>query len=241
MKSRVVAVALLALLIPLAASAHQLWIEHSPKGAKLYFGEFGQNLREVSPGSLDKLPAPVARSADGEPIALTKAADHFVLARVAKKGESLVAEEVNYASWENKEGGKATRGVWFAAARWVPDFAAQPAKLTLDIVPTGKLGELQVVYKAKPLAEAEVVLVAQSGWEKRAATDKDGKVAFPLPWKGSYLVEVHHTDKTPGKRKLAAAGEEKYDEATYVTTLAFAQQKGLAGAPVPAPAAPSKE
>lgn len=238
-KSSLVAV-VLSLLLPLAASAHQIWIEQSPKGAKLYFGEFGMNLREVSPGTLDKLPAPAARGAEGEVIPLTRAADHFRLARPAKKGESLVAEEVNYPSWENKEGTKVTRGVWFAAARWVADFAAQPAKLTLDIVPTGKPGELQVVYKTKPLAETEVVLTAQSGWQKHGETDKDGKVAFTLPWKGGYLVEVHHTDKTPGKRKLAA-GEEKYDEATYVTTLSFSLSKGLVGAPVPPPAAPSKE
>jgi uncharacterized GH25 family protein len=236
MKKSSFVVAALALLLPLAASAHQIWIESSGKGAKLYFGEFGMNLREVSPGTLDKLPSPAARTAEGEAIALTKAADHYLLARPARKGESLVAEEVSYPSWEDK--GK--RGVWFAAARWVGDFAAVPARLTLDLVPTGKAGELQVVYKDKPLPGVEVVLVAQSGWEKRAESDKDGKVAFSMPWKGAYLVEVHHTDKTPGKRKLAA-GEEKYDEATYVTTLSFSLQKGLAGAPVPPAAPPSKE
>ena len=38
-----------------SASAHHLWLEADGQGARLYFGEFDENLREASPGLLDRL------------------------------------------------------------------------------------------------------------------------------------------------------------------------------------------
>ncbi len=38
----------------LAAQAHQVWLEHSGSEARLHFGEYNDNLRETSPGLLDK-------------------------------------------------------------------------------------------------------------------------------------------------------------------------------------------
>jgi hypothetical protein len=37
-----------------AAQAHHVWLEPDADAATLYFGEFGGNLRETSPGLLDK-------------------------------------------------------------------------------------------------------------------------------------------------------------------------------------------
>ena len=36
------------------ANAHQVWLENAGGQARLHFGEFNENLRETSPGSLDK-------------------------------------------------------------------------------------------------------------------------------------------------------------------------------------------
>ena len=52
----------LSLSLPLAAAApaaaHQIWLEQDARAARLYFGEFGDNLREASPGLLDKFGLP---------------------------------------------------------------------------------------------------------------------------------------------------------------------------------------
>ena len=46
-----------------SASAHHLWLEPDGQGAKLYFGEFEGNLREASPGLLDRFtPLPEAKA-----------------------------------------------------------------------------------------------------------------------------------------------------------------------------------
>ena len=80
------------------AQAHHVWLEQDANGATLYFGEFGQNLRETSPGYLDKFIAPVAQRigvAAAQPLTLSKTPRGFVLSGSAAKGESLVAEDAH--------------------------------------------------------------------------------------------------------------------------------------------------
>jgi hypothetical protein len=229
-------------LVAAPAAAHQIWIEQDAKGARLYFGEFGANLREDSPGLLDKfvqLSARLITSTGEKAVALAKNAVAYALAERAAKGQSLVAEETGYPSWEEKEGKKAIKTVWTPAARYIADFSVQAPLLTLDIVPTGKPGELQVIFRGKPLAEVELELIAASGWERRITTSAEGKVTVATPWKGNYLAVVHHTDKTAGKRTLAGK-EEAYDVAMFVTTLSFGSKAGLAGPKPPAAAPPSE-
>jgi uncharacterized GH25 family protein len=233
------AVLALLLVVPAAASAHQIWIEQDKSGAKLYFGEFAENVRESSPGYLDKFPGPTAMHLSGkgeEKLSLSKTAAAFVMPARVRKGESVIAEEANYPVLERKEGEKTTRTFWTPAARYVADFTAQPPKLTLDIVPTGKPGEVQVVYRGQPMPKAEIGIVAASGWSLDKQTDEQGKVSFPLPWKGSYLVKVRHVENVSGKRPgRSGQPEVKYDAASFATTLSFVTPTGLPSPPAPMP------
>ena len=47
---RIAAAAALSLSTIGAASAHHLWLEIDGQNARIYFGEFGENLREAEPG-----------------------------------------------------------------------------------------------------------------------------------------------------------------------------------------------
>ena len=38
-----------------SAAAHSIWVEREGDGAHIFFGEFDENLREGSPGLLDRL------------------------------------------------------------------------------------------------------------------------------------------------------------------------------------------
>lgn len=58
---------------------------------------------------------------------------------------------------------------------------------------------------------------------------------FDFPWKGQYVIEASHVDRTPGER----AGE-KYDGIDYVTTLTFVKPEGVAPLPACPAAAPGK-
>jgi uncharacterized GH25 family protein len=230
-----------ALLAPAAAPAHQIWLEQDKAGAKLFFGEFAENVRESSPGYLDKFPGPTGThltSKGEQPVALSKTASSFASTARIKKGETLIVQEPNYPVIERKAADKTTRTFWSPAARYVADFTAQQPKLTLDVVPTGKTGEFQVTFRGQPLPKAEIGIVAVSGWGQEARTDDEGKVSFSLPWKGPYLVSIRHVDSTPGARPPAEGKPaEKYDLASFTTTLSFVTPSGLPSPPAPKPPA----
>lgn len=227
-----------ALMFAGAANAHQIWLEQTPKAANLYFGEFGENLRETSPGLLDKFVKPSATlsGAKGDQaLTLNKEANSFALSARADKNESITVEEAHYPSFENKTGDTVVRGIWTPAARLVTSDAAQTPKLTLDLVPSGKPGEFKVYYKGQALPKAKVGIIVQSGWAKEAVSDEQGAVKFDLPWQGTYVLEVHHTDKTAGERN-----GKPYDVASFVTTLSLAQAKGIKAVAASPAATPNK-
>jgi len=213
-----------------SASAHHLWVEADGQGAKLYFGEFEGNLREASPGLLDRFtPLPEAKvvgAAGAQPLKLEKSPSAFVLSGPIAAGDSIVAEQARVT--ERKQADKAIRTLGRLAARYVPDFAERAPVLTLDIVPTGKPGAFRVVYDGKPLAKAKLELIAESGWKREFHTDEHGAVAVGLPWRGAYVIEVEHNDAAGGGEGAGA-----YDRKRFVTALSFRVADGLEGPPVP--------
>lgn len=218
--------------------AHQVWIEHEGKTATLQFGEFADNLRETSPGLLDKFVAPTATllTKDGErALKLDKTPQGFVLSGTAATGESIVVEEANYPIFETNRDGKVTRTVWTPAARYVTDFAERQPKLTFDIVPAGQPGQFKVFYKGQPAPKVKVAAVIPSGWTKEATSSEQGLVGFELPWSGAYVIEAHFTDKASGERD-----GKPFDTASFVTSLSFVQPKGIAAVPAGPAAAPGK-
>lgn len=230
---------LAALSFSLPAQAHQIWIEQPDgRNAVLHFGEFGENLREASPGLLDKFVKPVGTlvASRGEQTSdAARSANGFTLPFRAASGESIVAEDAHYPfyTWNG-----ATN--WFhPAARLITSFAGQQPKLVLDLVPAGKRGQFKLFFKGQPQAKTKVTLVTQSGWSREGYTDEQGLVEFDMPWKGTYVAEVSVDDRSPGER-AGAKGPEKYDGVSYVTTTTYVNTDGLPPIPAGAAATPGK-
>ncbi len=225
------------------AHAHQIWLEQpTGQSAVIQFGEFGDNLREASPGLLDKFGKPTAtlvsnkgeQTADGN-----KTGVGFTLPFKAAKGDSIVAEDAAYPLYISKRNGTESKNWYYPAARLITDVAAQQPKLAFDIVPSGKLGEFKIFFKGKPMPKVKVALVTQSGWAKEAYSDMQGLVMFDMPWDGTYVAEASHTDRTPGERE-GAGGSERYDGVSYVTTLTYVKPDGVAAIPAGPAATPNK-
>ena len=106
--ARGVLAALLALSFIGAASAHSLWLERQGDGLRLYFGEFEENLREASPGLLDRLsPQAKVAVAGDKALKVDKTAGFFTVAGVVSVDDSVVAEDVRIA--ERRTAEKVTR------------------------------------------------------------------------------------------------------------------------------------
>ena len=234
-------IALLGAVTP--AQAHQIWIEQAEgQNAVVRFGEYGENLREASPGLLDKFAKVTATliSAKGEQKSDgTKAATGFTLPFSAAAGDGIVAEDANYPLYVWKQQGKDVTNWYHPAARYITSFAAQQPKLALDLVPTGQEGQFKLTFKDQPKAKTKVTLVTQSGWSKEAHTDEQGLVKFEMPWQGVYVAEVSFNDRNAGER-TGANGAEKYDAVSYATTVTFVNAKGLPPVPAGPPATPGK-
>lgn len=236
------AATVVALGMPAVALGHEVWLEADGAATTLYFGEFGDNLHEASPGYLDKLTRPTAAvvSARGaKPLQSKRLPDGIAFAGRAVAGESVVAVDSAYPLMEGKEGDQPVRTVWTPAARYVPELRAQHPKLMLDVVPANDAGQFRVTFRGAPLPNAEVRLTAASGWVLESRTDEAGQVSFRLPWQGTYVLLVRHKDPTPGRRQGAQGVEEAFDAASFATTLTFVTSTGLPSPPRPPRAAPN--
>lgn len=218
-----------------AASAHSIWLERDGDNVRIFFGEFDENLREASPGLLDRLtPQAKVVAASGEKaLKVDKTAAFFAVAGPVGADDSIVAEDGRVS--ERRAADKVTRVMSRLGARYVPDFKERPPVNTLDIVPAGKPGAFKVFYQGKPLAKAKLELVAESGWKREFKTDEQGAVEAALPWRGAYVIEVQHNDATPGK-----LGAEAYDTMRFASTLSFRVADGMQGPAVPPAATPKR-
>lgn len=236
------------------AFAHQLWIESVPgQPAIARFGEYAHNLREASPGLLDRFGAPtgVLLGSEGEtPLRVIKEATGFRLSIAEGQritlgaAENLVVQDLRYPFYKSRQGDVEVHTWYRPAARYATSFAAQVPRLALDIVPTGRDGEFRVTHNGQPRSKTRVTIAERSGWTQEAQSDAEGRVSFTLPWQGLYVLETNHMDRTAGERPLAASspGEgamaERFDRVHHVTTLSVLKAGGLAALPV-TPAATS--
>ncbi|MFT3801114.1 MAG: TonB-dependent receptor [Burkholderiaceae bacterium] len=207
-----------------AVQAHQVWIENTKGQARLYFGEYGDDLRETSPGRLDEftgVPAMELRAATQTRTVAGRLTREAFVYDVPDSAETLFAE-ASYPLIE-RTASKRPPLLWRLAARWTAN-PVRPvaASAALDLVPTGKVGELRAIFQGAPLAKAQVTIIAPSGWSREALTSADGIVRFDLPWRGQYVAEVKHRDKRPGERD-----GRQYGEVSYLTTLTFVQASGV--------------
>jgi uncharacterized GH25 family protein len=220
------------------AAAHHIWIDPDASGTVLvHFGEFAENLKEVSPGLLDRIELTGRLVSPGgeKSLEARKGTSGFSLSGRAAPGESIIVEDPRAPVRERRSGDQIMRSVYHPAARLVTDLAERNPVLTLDIVPTTHPGRFKVTFRGAPLPRARVKIIASSGWMREVRSDGEGMFEVAFPWKGVYVVDVSHSDPTPGSRD-----GEAFNVTNYVTTLSFAPTSGLEPLPLPSPATPNR-
>lgn len=187
---RAVTIAIISGVLSFNASAHALWLEGDTSAAKLYFGEYNENLREPSPGRLDSIIDPAVTVID--PAGREKSAnairgsDHFAL----PSGATVLVQAL-------KQPVSEPRGEKPAQKRFYYARLGKGGSLPLDIQNSGEL--LHLTFMGKPVAKVEIVIVAPSGWEKHLRTDDNGETSFSLPEAGLYVIEAKYELNKPGE------------------------------------------
>lgn len=179
-------------LFSLNAAAHALWLEGDNAAAKLYFGEYSENLRETSPGRLDSIIEPVATVIDIEgrakPVNAIRESGYFAM----PGGPTVLVQALKQPIREPQGESPAPAQRRFLYAR-----LGKGGSLPLDIENTGNL--LRLSFMGKPLAKTEIIVIAPNGWEKHLRTDEKGEASVALPESGLYVIEAKHELKSPGE------------------------------------------
>jgi len=169
-----------------SAHAHSVWIE--PNAAQqlvIRFAEPGDDF-ETSPGYLDNLSAPAAFTvATNKPVSVEapKKSDHFLLAGASPT--NVACAETTFIV----RGGR--KPVFYA--RWQPAGAgAEKPLLTLDLVPTGKPGEVRAYFRGQPLGGVTATLRTPDEKEQELTADADGFIHFKTGLPGQYLLTIPH-------------------------------------------------
>ena len=192
-----------ALLLPGFLSAHYIWIERDGATARVYYGEIQDGEREKSPGKLDKIKGLRMFSADqngqSKEVKNGKTAEYFT-AEIGK-AEFVLAHSLEVPVTDMKKyNWGMVKPMYYArhGARTV--VSAAKAVHALDILPVaGSENAFTVFFNGAPLKGEKLMIYAPNTWAKEYKTDAAGQVKLETPWAGQYVLEVIHTDKTPGK------------------------------------------
>jgi len=183
----------LAVGVLMTSRAHSVWLEPDLNGGLLIRFAEPDGKFEKSPGHLDSLTPPAAFAlVAGEPAAVdaSKRTDHFAL-----PGTSVT----NAVGVETSFTVRAKRKPLFYA-RWQP-VAGGPSTplLTLDLVPTGKLGEVRIWFRGQPLGGVKAKLRTPDEQEVELVADVEGFLRFLSNQSGLHLLSLaHHRESLPG-------------------------------------------
>ena len=216
--------ALILMMIANVASAHYIWIETGssgkigqPQEVKIYYGEYNEGKREIKGGRLDELKGIEAWliDPDGNRTALkvsledkffktaftpSKAGEYYIMA---------VNKVVEVKDWSKHDIG-IVKPMFYASKKIsVQTNVHKPLNVLelpdLTIVPVenknSKEPSFKLYFKGLPLSNGKVFFHAPNEWSKELKTDNEGIVSFNPLWKGLYVIECIHVEKTPGKFK----------------------------------------
>ncbi|MES2026449.1 MAG: DUF4198 domain-containing protein [Pseudomonadota bacterium] len=216
------------------AQAHYLWLESGNKGAALYYGEVDVQLREKSPGKLDRIGGVQAFVNTGDqvkPVDVNRTANHLAIASGKSPNVLALEESLGVADLTKHNLGMAKSNYYARLGQPLASGATSP--LALDIKQGNTANTFILLYRGQPLKNAKLEVIAPNTWMQEHHTDAQGAVEINTPWRGQYVVHVLHIDRTAGE----FAGKQ-YDNLRNHLTYTFVKAKGSNAGPVQPPKHP---
>ena len=171
-----------------SAHAHFVCLERDGDSpVRAYFGEWIDDIRGKIGGLLDRFKMPrVFLGISDEPLPVKRNENNLEFAAKGRGDVRFVDSSVP--PREDKEKGGITKTIYYARV----GRAETAAKLDLELVPITANGKSFVLlFFNAPLPKADLTIIGPSKWEKPLVTDDQGRVTFPTPWAGRYVLGSH--------------------------------------------------
>lgn len=200
--------------------AHYLWLETNSRGVvgqeqeiRVYFGEYTYGVTEKVQGKaypkVKDFTLWVVDAKGNKTKLVAKPKENYYLATFTPKAEGTYTVLLNNNNIDVIDYTQYNFGIfkthYHAVAKIqvgnkvAPTVADNLNGITIKTISksAGKV-KLQVLYKGKSLPENEVKVYVADQWSKTLKTDKNGFVAFKLPWETKYVIETTKKEEAPG-------------------------------------------
>lgn len=222
------------LLVSGAAHAHYLWLESGKTDASLYYGEVDAQLKEKSPGKLDRIngaQAFVLKGSDLKAVEVNRTPTHLAIG--SGKASTVLALEESVAVVDLSKNNLGMAKSNYYARLGQPAIVGATSPLALDIAQGDKPNSFILLYRGQPLKNAKLEVIAPNTWMQEHQTNTQGIVEINTPWRGQYVVHVLHIDRTVGE-----FSDKQYDNLRNHLTYTFVKTKGANAGPAQAPKHP---
>lgn len=203
--------ALAALIAPLPAAAHEVWVERDASGpARIYLGEPNEPVPDAGDPEFHRLKAPKVSQGTDKAVATVRRANH-IEAAPSVAGDVRVQDDAVFAPWKTDEGMQAA--TYYARAGRTEVKEA----LDFEFVPVAPNSDrFSLRFRGQPVPAADVTIIAPGYWQKAFTSDAKGEVEVPNQGDGRYLLSASHTENAEKKvRDVTLAST------VHVTTLTF--------------------
>jgi len=211
------------LLLSANAGAHALWVEPVDGEMHVCFGEYGENLREKTGGTLDKITdlevIELPQSTTGQ-LGFTRQVDYLLLTKNAEalSDKQAVAIRAGKSKVRDSKDPKIGMVKPMQYARFAMSDTEPASTLALDIQPVAK-NTFKLNFNGKPLAKTVVTVIAPNQWQRELKTNEAGEVTLNKPWKGLYVIEASHLEQLKGEFE-----GQKFDAVRHASTLSVRQE-----------------
>ncbi|HYG07585.1 MAG TPA: DUF4198 domain-containing protein [Stenotrophomonas sp.] len=202
--------------LSLSAQAHEIWIERDAGTGpvRVYFGEPAEDVANPAEDELGRVKHFELFSAQGKAGATTRQGDHLV-APLQGAGDAWLFDDKVFEPWQGEDKRFESVSYYARAGRSSTD-----GRLALELVPTRQNGDtFTVLFRDKPLADAEVAVIDPRRWQKTLKSDAKGQVVLPKLGPGRHIVMVSH--KEPVQQTIAG---KPVAVMHHISTLTFAAE-----------------
>lgn len=203
--------------LALPIQAHELWLERTDNGpVKLYLGEPDEGVIERGDTIANLAPNTRFFIKDSESKAAVSVRDDHLEAAVDAQSDIRAINDQVWKPWKNEDGQVVAPLMHARFGR-----SETNAHMDLELVPVAAGGDrFTLMFKSKPLAEQDVMLITPDNKAVELKTDSKGQVQAPIEQPGRYILAGHHEAPAEGQKRNGEA----VDTLFYGTTTSFVAQ-----------------